>query len=259
MVDPMSSERLLHNTHLDKSSYIPLYIQVRDILKELINSGKLQPGDQIPSENELSTEYNISRMTVRQASQELIREGYIVIRRGEGTFVNAASHTQMLLKLEGFSSEMAKLGYRNHSRVLNIEMVEAFDSFGMAYTGLGKEPGQALVRIRRVRYVEETPFAIETSFLPLDIGQGLLNPRMADDASIYNYIEKDLHIRLSRADHVIQPGLADQELAELLEIAKGSPVLNLHGTTFSMNNQPVEYLEGIYRGDKYELKVVITK
>ncbi len=255
----MNPDQLLRDTHVDKSSYIPLYIQVRDILKDLINGGKLRPGDQIPSENELSTQYNISRMTVRQASQELMREGLIIIRRGEGTFVNSVSHSQMLFKLEGFSSEMAKLGYRNHSRVLNIEMVEAFDSFGMAYTGLGKKPGQALVRISRVRYVEETPFAIETSFLPLDIGQGLLDPQMADDASIYNYIEKELHIRLSRADHVIQPGLADQESANLLEMAKGSPVLKLHGTTFSMNNQPVEYLEGIYRGDKYELKVVITK
>ncbi len=255
----MNPEQLLRDTHIDKSSYIPLYIQVRDILKELINSGKLKPGDQIPSENELSTEYNISRMTVRQASQELMREGLIIIRRGEGTFVNSASHTQMLLKLEGFSSEMAKLGYRNHSRVLDIQMIEAFDSFGMAYSGLEKEPGDALVRIRRVRYVEETPFAIETSYLPLATGQGLMEPRMADDTSIYNYIEKELHIRLSRADHVIQPGLADQESADLLEIPKGSPVLTLHGTTFSMTNKPVEYLEGIYRGDKYELKVVITK
>ncbi|MCF7826168.1 MAG: GntR family transcriptional regulator [Candidatus Marinimicrobia bacterium] len=255
----MNPEQLLQDTHIDKSSYIPLYIQVRDILKDLINSGKLQPGDQIPSENELSAQYNISRMTVRQASQELMREDLIVIRRGEGTFVNSASHTQMLLKLEGFSSEMAKLGYRNHSRVLDIQMIEAFDSFELAYSGLEKEPGDALVRIRRVRYVEETPFAIETSFLPFTIGQGLMDPRMADDASIYNYIEKELHIRLSRADHVIQPGLAELETANLLEIPKGSPVLKLHGTTFSMKNKPVEYLEGIYRGDKYELKVVITK
>lgn len=255
----MNPEQLLQDTHIDKSSYIPLYIQVRDILKDLINNGKLNPGDQIPSENELSAQYNISRMTVRQASQELMREDLIVIRRGEGTFVNAASHTQMLLKLEGFSSEMAKLGYRNHSRVLDIQMIEAFDSFELAYSGLEKEPGDALVRIRRVRYVEETPFAIETSFLPLAIGQGLMEPRMADDASIYNYIEKELHIRLSRADHVIQPGLADRDTANLLEISKGSPILKLHGTTFSMKNKPVEYLEGIYRGDKYELKVVITK
>lgn len=255
----MNPEQLLQGAHLDKSSYIPLYIQVRDILKGLINSGKLKPGDQLPSENELSAEFNISRMTVRQASQELIREGFIVVRRGEGTFVHSASHTQMLLKLEGFSSEMAKLGYRNNSRVLDIQLIEAFDAFEDAYIGLGLDPGEALVRIRRVRYVEETPFAIETSYLPLFIGQGLMEPRMPDDASIYAHIEKELHIRLSRADHVIQPGLAEKECAGLLDIEKGSPVLHLHGTTFSMTNQPVEYLEGIYRGDKYELKVVITK
>ncbi len=255
----METLSILKDSHIDKSSYVPLYIQVRDIIKDLIKTGKLKAGDQIPSENELSSEFNISRMTVRQASQELLREGYITIRRGEGTFVNSVPHTQMLLKLEGFSSEMSKLGYRSHSRVLDIELVESNESYEMAYSGLGKAPDEPLVRIRRVRYVEDTPFAIETSFLSYNTGKGLMEPRMADDRSIYNYIEKDLHIRLSRADHVIQPSLAQAECAALLEIDEGSPILRLHGTTFSMTNKPIEYLEGIYRGDKYELKVVITK
>lgn len=255
----MSSTDILKGFRIDKGGFTPLYIQVRDILKDLINSGKLKPDDQIPSENELSSAFKISRMTVRQAIQELMREGFINIRRGEGTFVSSVPHTQMLLKLEGFSSEMAKLGYRNHSRVLEIEKIASFDSFEMAYSGLGKSPGEPLVRIRRVRYVEDTPFAMETSFLSYGTGSGLLEPQMADDTSIYNYIEKELHIRLSRADHTIQPGLADQEIAEYLEIKKGSPILRLHGTTFSMNNKAIEYLEGIYRGDQYELKVVITK
>jgi len=255
----VSTEHLLKNAFLDKSSYIPLYIQVRDILKGLISSGTLKPGDQLPSENELSSAFNISRMTVRQATQELLKEGAIIIRRGDGTFVNPATHTQMLLKLEGFSSEMAKLGYRNHSRVLEMERISDDESYEDAYVGLGLDESETLVRISRVRYVEDTPFALETSYLPAFIGDGLLEPRMADDASIYAHIEKDLHIRLSRADHVIQPGLAEKQCSELLEIDEGSPVLRLHGTTFSMKNQPVEYLEGIYRGDKYELKVVITK
>ncbi|MCF6237466.1 MAG: GntR family transcriptional regulator [Candidatus Marinimicrobia bacterium] len=255
----MSTPELLQGSHIDKSSFIPLYIQVRDILKELINTGKLRPGNRIPSENELSSAFSISRMTVRQAIQELVREGFITIRRGEGTFVSSVPHTQMLLKLEGFSSEMAKLGYRNHSRVLDIQKIASFDSYEMAYSGLGKPPGEPLVRIRRVRYVEDTPFALETSFLSYRIGAGLLEPGMADDVSIYNYIENDLHIRLSRADHVIQPDLANKEIAQHLDIDVGRPILKLHGTTFSMNNKPIEYLEGIYRGDKYELKVVITK
>ena len=255
----MNTSQLIQGINIDKSSYIPLYIQVRDILKELINSGKLEPGHQIPSENELSSAFNISRMTVRQAIQELIREGFLNIRRGEGTFVNAVPHTQMLLKLEGFSSEMAKLGYRNHSKVLSIQTIESFDSYEMAYSGLEKPPGEPLIRIQRVRFVEDTPFALETSFLSYRTGKGLLEPKMPGDMSLYNYIENDLHIRLSRADHVIQPGLAEGEIADHLAVELGSPILKLHGTTFSMTNKPIEYLEGFYRGDKYELKVVITK
>lgn len=255
----MGPTELLQNHHIDKSGFVPLYIQLRDILKELVNSKKLLPGDQIPSENELSSTFNISRMTVRQAIQELMREGIVIIRRGEGTFVSSVPHTQMLLKLEGFSSEMAKLGYRSHSRILDVEKIFSFDSYAMAYSGLGKSPGEPLVRIQRIRYVEDTPFALETSFLEYNMGKGLLDPQMADDTSLYNYIEKDLHVRLSRADHIIQPDLADSRTAEHLEIEPGSPILKLHGTTYSMTNKPIEYLEGIYRGDQYELKVVITK
>ncbi|MCF7823025.1 MAG: GntR family transcriptional regulator [Candidatus Marinimicrobia bacterium] len=255
----MKQKELLKDLRVDKGGVIPLYIQLRDILKDLINSGKLTAGGQIPSENALASNFKISRMTVRQAIQELIREGFITIRRGEGTFVSSVPHTQMLLKLEGFSSEMAKLGYRNHSRVLDVTRIVSFDSYEMAYSGLGETPGEPLVRIRRIRYVEDTPFAVETSFLSYRTGAGLLEPQMADDTSIYNYIEKELHIRLSRADHIIQPGLADKMIANHLEIKPGSPILKLHGTTFSMTNKPIEYLEGIYRGDQYELKVVITK
>ena len=255
----MTAPSLLQEARIDKSSYVPLYIQVRDILKEFINMGQLKPGDQLPSENILSTALNISRMTVRQGVQELLREGIVTIRRGEGTFVHSSPHTQMLLKLEGFSTEMAKLGYRNHSRVLDIQRIEDYDSYELAYSGLGIQPHDHIIRIRRIRYVEDTPFALESSFLAYSTGRGLMEPQMADDMSIYNYIEKVLHIRLSRADHVIQPGLADREIATHLEVDPGSAVLKLRGTTYSMTNKPIEYLEGIYRGDKYELKLVITK
>ena len=255
-MDPVT---LLQDYHIDRGGFIPRYIQLRDILKELINTQKLLPGDQIPSENELSSAFNISRMTVRQAIQELMREGIVTIRRGEGTFVSSVPHTQMLLKLEGFSSEMAKLGYRNHSRVLSVEKISSFQHYELAYSGLGKSPGDPLVKISRIRFVEDTPFALETSFLPYNTGKGLLEPRMADNMSIYNYIEKELHVRLSRADHIIQPDLADSQTAQHLEIEAGSPILKLHGTTYSMTNKAIEYLEGIYRGDQYELKVVITK
>ena len=145
---------------LDKNHPLPIYYQLKELIREKIATGEWKPGDLIPSERELCEEHGISRMTVRQAIQELLREGIVTIRRGEGTFVNNVPHTQMLLKLEGFSSEMAKLGYRNHSRVLDIQKIASYDSYELAYSGLSKPPGEPLVRIRRVRYVEDTPFAL---------------------------------------------------------------------------------------------------
>ena len=181
------------------------------------------------------------------------------VRRGEGTFVNHAPHTQMLLKLEGFTAEMDRLGYEAHSELLEIKKIESFDKHELAYTGLGIEPGEPLIFIRRVRILEDTPFALETSYLPQTYGADLLKKGMPQDTSIYQYLENAHGVIVSRADHSIQPGLATERVARRLDIKVRNPILRLRGTTYSTDNNPVEYLEGFYRGEPYELKVIVSK
>jgi GntR family transcriptional regulator len=250
---------MLKNKTIDKKSYIPIYVQLKDLLKETIVRKDLKMGQKVPSENDLVNEFNISRMTVRQAIKELEREGYVHVKRGEGTFVKQTLQTQMLVKLDGFSREMYKLGYKTDSKLLEASPVDFSKECEAAYKGLNEKAEKALVRIKRIRFLEGKPYAIETSYLNSEMGEKLLAKDLTREFSIYQFIEKELSIHLSRAEHIIKPDLAKGTVAALLKIREGSPVLIIKGTTFSKEGKPIEYLEGIYQGDEYKLSIEISK
>lgn len=244
---------------MDKESSIPLYLQLKRIIEEHIEQGRYQPNEKIPSENELSASHNISRMTVRHAIKELVSEGYLYVRKGEGTFVKHVDNTQMLIKLDGFSREMSKLGFSPSSKVLRVSRISILKKYQAAYLGLRLSHTSPALLIERIRYLNNTPFAIETTFLDWRLGAELLNRELDPLFSIYSFLEKEQGLRLQRAEHSIEPQLLRAREAKLLKIKPGQPVLCIRGATYSTTGRPVEYLEGIYRGDKYQLKIGITK
>jgi len=246
-------------SYINKASHIPIYAQLQEILRRDITEERLSPGDRLPSENELSARFHISRMTVRQALRELIREGLVRVRKGEGSFVSSDPDVQMLIKLDGFSTEMQKLGHRVHSQFLEATEIDSYKEFRLAFLGLHEKKGDSLVRIKRLRFLDNTPFAIETSYLSGRIGRDLLNRRFDRSFSIYRFLEQECRLDLAKAEHMIEPLLADAVTAKLLRIKPGRPVLSLSGTTYSSEGLPVEYLEGIYLGDKYKLKISIGR
>ncbi len=244
---------------IDRDSYTPIYIQLKEYIKNQISNKRFLPDQRIPSENELSMQHQISRMTVRQAIKELEREGLIYIRKGEGTFVKKTSNTQMLIKLDGFSTEMRKLGYRVFSRVLDATETGYHTKYETAYEGLREDRSKQIVCLKRLRFLEESPFAIETSYLHTQTGTNLLKIIHDKEFSIYRYFEEKLSINLARAEHTIEPILADKTIAELLSVQEGSPLLFIRGTTYSSKGYPVEYIEGIYKGNQYRLEIEIKR
>jgi len=245
--------------NIDKNSYISLYIQLKNIIKKMITSKKIAAGNKIPSENELSRQYGISRMTVRQAVKELISEGYLYIKRGEGTYVKDIDNIQTLIKLEGFSREMEKLGHRTFSRTIIARELDYQDRNKDVYDNLNLPYSAKPVYIKRIRYLDNEPFALESSYLAPFPGKKILNLDLQKDQSIYKYIEENCGIQLIKAEHIIEPILARKDITEHLQISKGTPLLFIRGTTYGYGNKPVEYLKGIYRSDKHAFKVKILK
>ncbi len=148
---------------IDKDSRLPLYYQLMEIIIEEIEIEKLREHDQLLSERELCEKYDISRATVRQAIQELEKEGYIYKQHGKGTFVSTKEYKQDLLQFYSFTEEMKKLGKVPSSKVVNFELIESDTKVAKK---MKINVGETVYKFTRLRLADNQPMMIETSYLP---------------------------------------------------------------------------------------------
>src|ERR1700746_2989751 len=149
--------------NLDPHSPLPLYAQLESLLAAEIGAGTLPPGSRLPNEEGLVKRYAVSRTTVRQTIQNLIRRGLIEIRRGTGTFVLQPKITQELTELSGFVEDMQSLGRQASARVLDKQIVPASESVGRH---LALSMGTPVVRIQRLRLADNAPLSFDETWLP---------------------------------------------------------------------------------------------
>jgi len=232
---------------LDKKSPIPVYYQLREILKEKIVSGEWTPGTMIPSERELSELYKISRMTARQALGELTREGVLYREQGKGTFVAEPKMQQALTSLTSFSDDMQTRGKRSGGEVLRLELVPA----PVRVLGcLEMAPDQKVVLLERLRMSEGEPIALESNFLNFPNVQELLSENF-ENSSLYKLLSSKYGIIPTRAQQQVEADLSSPREQELLKIATGAPILRNRRLTFDQNGKVFEYTESAYRADRY--------
>lgn len=234
---------------LNKHSPIPLYYQLVEKLSEQIRLGELKPGDQLPSERVMSEDYNISRMTVRQAIGYLIKAGQLVAQQGLGTFVAEPKLAYNPLHLLGFTEEMMLKGEETSSRVL--EQVKVVPPVRIA-TELELTPEQATIKIVRVRLSGETPLLLEIVYLPFSLCAGVETEDL-ENQSLYTLLETRYGLRLNRAHQTFEATIANDYEAELFGIPKGTGMILLEGVTYTDTGQPVEHFKAIYRGDRFKL------
>src|ERR1700760_609480 len=146
----------------------PLYGKVEEVLASEIARGDHQPGDRLPSEDELLARFGVSRITVRRAVQNLIQRGMVEIRRGRGTYALAPKISQDLTRLTGFVEDMEIQGRRASARVLSKEIVAA-NAVVARHLEISK--GARVMRIERVRLADSVPMSFDETWLPLEIGK----------------------------------------------------------------------------------------
>src|SRR6202020_2327023 len=144
-----------------------LYSRVETVLASEIADGDLKVGDQLPTEDSLIARFEVSRITVRRAIQNLVGRGLVEIRRGKGTFITAPKITQELTELSGFVEDMHALGRKPTARLISKEVVTA-DATVASHLALTK--GERVVRIRRVRLAGGIPLSFDETYLPFEIG-----------------------------------------------------------------------------------------
>jgi len=239
---------------LSKIPGVPLYVQIREALREDITKGLLKPGQKIPSEEELAKRYHVSRMTVRQGIADLINEGLLYRRRGIGTFVAQLRITRDYTKLTSFFEDMLERGLHPSSRLLNLKVIPAGPKIAKA---LALEKGEPVICIERLRLAADQPIAIHCAYVPQKLCPELLKEDL-ESQSLYMLFES-YGFKLKRAVQRIEARQANQFQAHLLEVEEGAPLLYMERITFADDGTPVEYVEGYNRGDRYACTIVLSR
>ncbi|MEU7873572.1 GntR family transcriptional regulator [Dactylosporangium sp. NPDC049140] len=222
--------------------------RVRAHLLDLIE--EVAPGLSIPSERQLCEQLGVSRPTLRAVVDELVRDGALVRQHGKGVFVARAKIAQSLAHLAGAGSHiLASVDGVWASRTLAFEVVPAGARVARR---LHLAPHDEIVRVHRIRLVDGEPVCMETVHLPRRFVADLAAEDL-DGVSLYALLRRRFGLRLARAVQVIEPTVADEQEAALLEVPAYSPALLFERTTHDARGHAVEFTRSIYRGDRYRI------
>lgn len=239
---------------IDKKSPIPIYHQLEELIKSQIESGQLQPNQAIPSEREYSEQFQISRMTVRQALTNLVNEGLLYRKKGTGTFISERKVEQVLQGLSSFSEEMLERGLTPSSAILSYEIVPANATVAQK---LEIELESPVLQIERIRFADNVPMAIETAFMPKNLAEGF-SEELAKD-SIYQFIKEKLSLQIDEANQELEAVIASEHEAKYLQIKKGSPILKITRVTYLEDRTPFEYVKSSFRADRYRFNIQLKR
>jgi len=242
---------VLDPTAIDRDTPVPLYHQLRQALLQPLEQGHWKEGDPIPTEREICDTYNVSRITVRRAINELVREGYLVSHQGKGTFVARPKIQRQLSQLRSFSEELQAAGLRAGSRLFSLRQEPALGDVAAA---LQLNEGAWIWIVDRLRLIEDEPTILSTSHLRLPPEVVLTPAQLDGEASLWQVLRAQ-GITFARSESTIQAVLGNDRQRQLLEVAPGSPLLLVESITYSDDDVPVEYSRMISRGDRYKYTV----
>lgn len=234
---------------------IPLYQQLRNILKGQILSGILKPGDRIPPEADLCRTYGVSRITVRQAVKSLVEEGFLYRKQGKGTFVTPPKLRRRLPKLYSFSEDMMELGLQPSSRLLEQTVIEADEELVEL---LRLPPSNRLVnKLVRVRIANNEPILIERTLVPVYLCPGLFKEDL-EKGSLYAILREKYGLLLDHAYETYEVGKIRREEARSLGCRVGLPAFIIERFTYLKNEVPVELTRSVARGDRLRFTVKLV-
>ena len=220
--------------------------ETRERVRDLIES--LAVGQSIPAERHLAADLGVSRLTLRAAIDELVRDGYLDRRHGSGTYVTEPKIAQPLT-LTSFSDDMRRRGMTPGSRTLELTTTSA--GARLAHH-LGVSPEAHLVRVKRLRLADGQPMAMEVLHVPEVLVPGLTRSDF-EDHSFYELLRERYGITIAAGTQSIEPTVTSEEESEVLGVPLHTPAFLFERTTVSESGRTVEFVRSIYRGDRYRL------
>src|SRR5512138_2625583 len=216
----------------------PIYVQIRESLRADIVQGVLKRGEQLPSEKELAGRFKVSRMTVRESIEDLVDEGLLYRRHGVGTFV-AYPHLE-----------------RDHTRLTSF--FDKAESDGVKVEdALDIPAGSHVIRVKTLRYADGQPITVHDAHIPHKLFPDLVNENL-EVQHLWSLFEKSGY-RVRRAVQKLEAREASKDVAHLMKIKEGAPVLFKERTVYADDGTPVEFTYCYNRGDVYSLTVALER
>lgn len=243
--------------NINKELPVPFYYQIVQVLRDVIQDLEVDDGDgevALPSENELCDFFMVNRGTVRHALRLLEREGLIYREKGRGTFLRRRRVELDLTRLCSTTEDLLARGWEPRTLVLSVSEVDAGPHVGR-YLELPAD-GKVL-EIYRLRLANEEPISLQRAYIPLHLVPGLAEKDL--ESSLYYTLKNDYGIELQVADQTVRTRAATPEESQLLEVPEDTPIFEMSRVTFDQHQRPVEYLDALWRGDRYDFHVRLHK
>jgi GntR family transcriptional regulator len=240
---------------IDKTSSIPYYLQLAEILRrEVAERQSLQQVYQLPSENELAAQQGITRATVRRALDVLERDGWIYREKGRGSFAAVRRVEHELTQLVSTTEYMRERGWALTSRVVSLDRVAAPHQIAHA---LELPLGAPCYRLCRLRLVDGAPVSLQTSHLPVTLCPNLEENDLT--GSLYRLLETRYGLRLWTGRETLRARCTLPHEQQLLAVPRCTPVMDMERVSYAASGEAVEYLQAVWRGDRYDFKASLSR
>ena len=239
----------------ENTDFLPKYYQISLEIIDLIRTGKLPPGSQIPSENDIIRQYEVSNTTARKVLQEIENGGWVTRIRGRGTYVKTSEIiNRSATKVLSFTRNMRQAGLEPGTRLLSRQIIDAEKSINISgRTYILKKP---VCKITRLRLASETPMMIEERYISLEFCPGIENENLEE--SLYDIYREKYNLQISQIDQSLEAIIINDELKKYFAEDYPIPGFQVHGVTFCGKELVLEIEDSVYRGDRYQFTVQAT-
>jgi GntR family transcriptional regulator len=245
-----------HTNTVARTSKVPIYHQLYEILRDHILSGDWKVGDLVPPEPELMETFDVSRITVRKAVELLANENLVYKRRGKGTFVSMATLKTDASRLIGFEADMRQRGFDPETVVLESDVVTVSR---VTAEKMQIEVGDELAFIKRLRLANNEPISIEEVYIVHKYCEGILDGHDYTDESLFDVMENDYGVRIERAEQTISAMVATDRLQGYLDMSANEALIFIERISYSQIDIPVEFRRIYYRADRYALQLALKR
>lgn len=239
--------------HLDFNSALPLYYQLKELIKERIADNTWKQGQMIPSENEMAEMFSISPGTVKKAFAELCNEGILLRRQGKGTFVSKPDFGRTFFRFFRYGLGENEASVIPGSIVLSSQVIKPQEQIRIV---LKLPVEEKVIHIQRIRTLKDVPLMVEGLFLPERIFRGFQHIDISNKL-LYPILDEQYGTPIIWAEEYLEPKVADLKTAQALGIQKGDPVSFIERIAYTYGDRPVEFRSGFGRGDRFRYHIQI--